>query len=118
MVATTMREVDMLVDITKPTADQAVKIEDKDNVDFVYIGFPIDADTYGENARIQLDDQLANEPNQVADWKRSKQREGMTVFETTTSLKVDEEVGMKIVADVKESLRDIKAVKINYSAQK
>ena len=43
MVATTMKEVDMQVDIVKPIADQAEKLTDKDNVDFIYIGFPKDA---------------------------------------------------------------------------
>ena len=37
MVATTMKEVEMQVKVVKPTADQAIKIEDKDNVDFIYI---------------------------------------------------------------------------------
>lgn len=115
MVATTMKEVDMQVDVTKPVADQALPIEDKDNVDFIYIGFPLDAEE-GTQPRIQLDDRLAPSANVVSDWKQSKARQGKTPFDIVTSLKVHEDVGMRIVSDVKEELRDIDAIKINYSA--
>ena len=117
MVATTMKEVDMQVDIVKPEADQALPIEDKDNVDFIYIGFPIDAEE-GTEPRIQLDDRIVTDATFVRDWKQSKTREGMTPFDIVTSLKVHEDVGMRIVADVKEELRSIDAIKINYSADK
>jgi biopolymer transport protein ExbD len=115
MVATTMKEVDMQVDVQKPEAGQAEELENKDMVDFVYIGFPIDADE-GTEPRIQLDDQLAIDYTQVGQWKLSKQREGSTAFDIVTSLKVHEDVGMRIVSNVKEELRNIDAVKINYSA--
>lgn len=115
MVATTMKEVEMQVDIKKPEATQARKIENKDNVDFIYIGFPIDAQE-GTEPRIQLDEQLAPDATVVSDWKARKVREGKTPFDIVTSLKVHEDVGMRIVAEVKEELREIDAIKINYSA--
>ncbi|MEZ4923203.1 MAG: biopolymer transporter ExbD [Crocinitomicaceae bacterium] len=115
MVATTMKEVELQVDIKKPIADQAVELEDKDNVDFIYIGFPVDQNM-GTEPRIQLDDQLAPDYNVVSDWKQTKAREGKRPFDIVTSLKVHEDVGMRIVSDVKEELRDIDAIKINYSA--
>jgi len=115
MVATTMKEVDMQVDVTKPVADQALPIENKDKVDFIYIGFPLDADE-GTQPRIQLDDRLAPDATVVSDWKLSKARQGMGPLDIVTSLKVHEDVGMRVVSDVKEELRDIDAIKINYSA--
>ena len=115
MVATTMKEVDMQVDIKKPIADQAIKLEDKDNVDFIYIGFPMD-DSKGSEPRIQLDDALVSDYTVVSAWKQIKAREGKTPFDIVTSLKVHEDVGMRIVSDVKEQLRSIDAIKINYSA--
>lgn len=115
MVATTMKEVDLQVDVEKPVADQAVELEDKDNVDFIYIGFPLDK-SMGTEPRIQLDDQLVSDYTVVSDWKRIKAREGKTPFDIVTSLKVHQDVGMRIVSDVKEELRDIDAIKINYSA--
>lgn len=89
-------------------------IEDKDNVDFIYIGFPLDAEE-GTEPRIQLDDRLAP-TDKVDDWKISKTRRSLTPFDIVTSLKVHEDVGMRIVSDVKEELRGIDAIKINYSA--
>lgn len=115
MVATTMKEVELQVDVKKPVADQAVELEDKDNVDFIYIGFPIDQ-AMGTEPRIQLDDQLVPDYNVVSEWKQIKAREGKRPFDIVTSLKVHEDVGMRIVSDVKEELRDIDAIKINYSA--
>lgn len=117
MVATTMKEVDLQVEVKKPGASEAVELENKDMVDFIYVGFPTDADE-GTQPRIQLDDQLAIDYTQVAPWKLSKAREGKTVFDIVTSLKVHEDVGMRIVSNIKETLREIDAVKINYSADK
>ncbi|MDG1915732.1 MAG: biopolymer transporter ExbD [Crocinitomix sp.] len=117
MVATTMKEVDLKVDVKKPEATQAVPIENKDDVDFIYIGFPIDANV-GTEPRIQLDDHLAPNAQAVADWKLEKVREGGTVIDIVTSLKVHADVGMRLVSDVKEELRNINAIKINYSADK
>ncbi|MDG1915731.1 MAG: biopolymer transporter ExbD [Crocinitomix sp.] len=117
MVATTMKEVDMQVEVVKPEASQAVPIENKDDVDFIYIGFPIDA-AVGTEPRIQLDDRLAPNTRAVGEWKLLKVREGKTVVKIVTSLKVHEDVGMRLVSDVKEELRDINAIKINYSADK
>lgn len=117
MVATTMKEVDMQVEVKKPGASQAEELENKDMVDFVYVGFPMNS-SEGTEPRIQLDDQLALDYSQVGPWKLSKAREGRTVFDIVTSLKVHEDVGMRIVSDIKETLRNIDAVKINYSADK
>lgn len=117
MVATTMKEVEMQVDIKKPGASQAEEIEDKDMVDFIYVGFPLDAQE-GTEPRIQLDDQLALDYTQVRQWKMSKAREGKTVFDIVTSLKVHKDVGMRIISNIKDELREIDAVKINYSADK
>ncbi|UKN00687.1 biopolymer transporter ExbD [Paracrocinitomix mangrovi] len=117
MVATTMKEVEYQVEIKKPKATQAEELEDKDNVDFIYIGFPLDKEM-GSEPRIQLDDQLISDVNVVSDWKQGKTREGKRPFDIVTSLKVHKDVGMRIVSDVKEELTSINAIKINYSADK
>jgi hypothetical protein len=116
MVATTMKEVDMQVDVKKPGATQAEKIEDKDNVDFIYVGYPL-RESEGTEPRIQLDDQLALNVSQVGPWKLSKTRDGKAIYEIVTSLKVHEDVGMLIVSAIKEELRNYDAIKINYSAE-
>ena len=47
MVATRMKESKMQVEILKPKAEMSVELEDKDNVDFLYIGFPIEVEKEG-----------------------------------------------------------------------
>ena len=63
-----------------------------------------------------MNDQLASDASKVGPWKQAQAREGKRPFDIVTSLKVHEEVGMRIVSDVKEQLREIDAIKINYSA--
>ncbi len=58
------------------------------------------------------------EPDRPFDPDCQKCPEDMAPFDVVTSLKVDKDVGMKIVSNVKEVLRDIHANKINYSADK
>ncbi|MCG8573426.1 MAG: biopolymer transporter ExbD [Flavobacteriales bacterium] len=117
MVATTMKEVNLQVDIEKPTADQAVALEDKDNIDFLYIGFPTNAE-HGTEPRIQLDDMLINDYHAIQEWKRSSIPQGRSILEVPTSFKVHKDVGMRTVSLAKEELREIDALKIIYSADK
>src|SRR5210317_1002907 len=62
MVATTMREVDMNVSITPPSAKEVTKLEKKDLVSNIYVGVPLRKfqKTYGTLPRIQLNDQFAD----------------------------------------------------------
>lgn len=116
MVATRMKENSLQVEIIRPSAEMAEELEDKDKVDFVYIGFPVNKEAEGTEPRVQLDDQLISDVNAIINWKKSKSREGLTPFDIPTSLKVHKNVNMLIVSDVKEKLRDVDAIKINYSA--
>lgn len=114
MVATTMKEVDLRVEIEKPIADQAIEIKDKDNINFIYIGYPVNRNV-GSEPRIQLGDQLA-EYTEVPAYIQTSCGPNQSAFDRTTSLKVHTTVGMKLVSQVKEELREIDAIKINYSA--
>ena len=115
MVATRMKESKMQVEIIKPKAEMAVELEDKDNVDFLYIGFPIEVEKEGTEPRVQLDDQLINDIQAIRPWKRAAATDGKTPFDVPTSLKVHQDVNMLIVSNVKEILRDVDALKIVYS---
>jgi biopolymer transport protein ExbD len=121
MVATTMREVTLLVTVKAPDASEVQKLEDKSLVSFIYIGPPVKhlQSKMGSEPRIQLNDAFA-EVSQIKDYvvqsslniaeeKRKKQ---------IMSLKVDETTKMGIVNDVKMELREANALKINYSTKK
>ena len=67
MVTTVMREVDYLVLLSPPTADQVQKLEDKSLVNYIYIGKPINSAVFGTVSRIQLNDAFA-EPEEIRDF--------------------------------------------------
>jgi len=117
MVTTVMREQDLLVDIVKPEASELQRLEKKSLVDYINIGKPYDT-RLGTEPVIQLDDALAPVTD-IQDWIEAN-REERAEFERpkiVTSLKVDEEVKMKIVTDVKQELRHAQSLKINYSSR-
>ncbi len=116
MVTTVMREVDLKVELTVPTADQVKKLEDKALVSYIYIGEPMKEKVYGTLPRIQLNDAFA-EPVEIRDFVAAK-REQLNESDKAkmvVSLKIDEEVEMGVVTDVKQELRKASALKINYS---
>lgn len=119
MVTTTMREVTLKVRNKMPEATEVQKLEKKALVSFIYIGPPTQSRLYGTESRIQLNDSFRT----VADIAEFIYMEREARVEAdrpllTTSLKVDKEVKMGVVTDVKQELRKVGAFKINYSTRK
>lgn len=121
MVSTTMKEVTLNVNITKPEASEIKKLEKKSLVSYIYVGEPKKsfAKVLGTEPRIQLNDQFAT-VDDIGDYietERGKRNEKEVPL-MTTSLKVDENTKMGIVTDIKQQLRRVSALKINYSTRK
>lgn len=118
MVVTVMREDDPKVQVVKPVATETEKLENKSLVDYINIGQPTDK-RYGTEPKIQLDDAFA-EVSDIPAWiEDNKERRSEVERQLiTTSLKVDQDVQMGIVTDVKQELRETNALKINYSVNK
>jgi len=121
MVGTVMRETELKVDVAVPEATQIKKLERKNLVSYIYVGEPKNTyrNIYGTEPRIQLNDQFAK----VEDLQQyiTSEREARDENERplmTTSLKVDQNVKMGIVTDIKQELRKNSALKINYSSKK
>jgi len=117
MVTTVMRETELLVKVSSPTAKEVQKLEKKSLVSFIYVGEPIQS-KLGSNTRIQLNDAYASVdaiPEFIA--KEREARDEADRKFLTTSLKVDKETKMGIVTDIKQKLRRVGAFKINYSVQ-
>lgn len=116
MVATVMRDQEMKVKVSLPTADQVEKLKDKSLVSYILIGPPLDTASYGSEPLIQLNDQYA-ELVDIAPFIELKREETIEVKRKAliTALKVDEDTKMGIVTDVKQELRHIQAFKINYN---
>lgn len=118
MVTTVMRETERKVEIEKPSASEITKLEKKALVDYIYVGPPKN-ERYGTTPRIQLDDSFATlediQPFVEKNRKKRKEAERPLI---TTSLKVDKDTEMGIVTDIKQELRDAKALKLNYSTNR
>ena len=117
MVTTVLREVELLVKNSLPQASQIQKLEKKSLVSYIYVGEPKEVKKYGEAPRIQLNDVLAD-PGEIGSFviaERTKLDEAER-DQLTMSLKVDRDVKMGIVTDVREELRKVNALKVNYSS--
>ena len=121
MSTTTMREVTLNVKITLPQATELSKLEKKSLVSYIYVGSPQPQfqKMFGTEPRIQLNDQFAD-VSDITDFITSERqaRNEAEVPQMITSLKVDEYTKMGIVTDIKQELRKISALHINYSSRK
>ncbi|MDP2159757.1 ExbD/TolR family protein [Flavobacterium sp. UBA6135] len=121
MVATVMRDNDLLLQNVLPKADQVTKLEKKDRVMFIYAGKPHERyqSRFGSGDKIQLNDRLSEVSdirNFVLAERASRNPELEKVL--TTALKVDKDTKMGIIGDVKQELRKIEQYKVNYTTQK
>jgi len=126
MVSTVMRETQLQVRVSVPNATEVKKIEKKSLVSYIYIGKPVTRliELYGTEPMIQLNDKLINEegiPTEpVKDFvlfEREKIDE-VDRNKMTISLRIDKDINMGKVSDVKQALRYANALKINYSAKR
>ncbi|UOB19035.1 ExbD/TolR family protein [Abyssalbus ytuae] len=120
MTVTVMRENTLLVKNALPIANQVQKLDKKDRVIYIYAGKPMQqyVKAYGGEAKIQLNDKFANisdvAPYVLAEIQ-SKREELRDLV--TTALKVDGETNMGLVSDIKQELRKVNALKINYTTR-
>lgn len=121
MVTTVLRQTDLKVKVVVPQATEIQKLEKKSLVSYIYIGSPSDnyKAKFGTAPRVQLNDAFAT-PKQVPEFiekERAARSEAEVPF-LTTSIKADREAKMGIVTDVKQELRKVNALKLNYSSSK
>lgn len=119
MVATVMRDSTALVQTNVPKGTELIKIKQKSWVSTVFIGPPIEdlQSKFGTAPRIQFNDELGD-VSQVIEFvenERLKKDERIKPY-MTFALKVDKDVKMGIVTDVKQELRKASAFKIMYNA--
>lgn len=121
MVATVMRENTLMVKNTLPYADQVEKLDKKDLVMYIYAGEPSQGyqGKYGTESRIQLNDKFADVKDIAAfvAAERASKREELVPF-LITALKVDKDANMGLIGDIKQELRKVNALKINYTTKR
>ena len=121
MVTTVMRETSLKVINVTPKATEVDKLERKSLVSYIYIGKPIKAlqGAFGTAPRIQLNDAFKTVSDIALFVEMEKdERDQAERNMVTWSLKVDENTKMGIVTEVKQELREVNALKINYSTKK
>lgn len=119
MVITTMRESTLFVTVKPPMASEIQKMEKKSLVSNIYIGPPQQQliRQYGSEPRIQLNDQIVDDVTAIREFieqERAARAEADRPF-MTTSIKADKDAKMGIITDVKSQLRNVGALRINYS---
>ncbi len=121
MVATVMREDELMIQNRLPQANQVEKLEDKSKLVSIYIGQPSSTyqKTFGTSEVVQLGDKISSvkDVRTFIDTKRNAMPENIQ-DEMVVSLKVDSDSKVGILTDVKQELRDAMALKVNYTVAK
>ncbi len=118
MTVTVMKNSDVKVENVLPNASEIKKLEKKDRVITIYVGAPTREfqKVFGTESKIQLNDKFAD-ASDVGDYilmeRAKKPQELQNVL--TTSLKVDKNANMGLIADIKQELRKVNALKVNYT---
>lgn len=118
MTVTTISNNTMLVENELPMASAVNQLDKKDRVIEIYVGSPKDdlAKRLGTEPRIQLNDKIA-EVSDVGPYilgELSKKPEAIRNL-VTVSLKVDKDVKVGVVSDIKKQLQEVNALKVNYT---
>ncbi|PIF00888.1 MAG: biopolymer transporter ExbD [Maribacter sp.] len=118
MTVTVMKDSSLKVENILPNANEVKKLEKKDRVIYIYVGKPTKEfqKVFGTEPKIQLNDKFAD-PSEVGDYilaeRAKKSQELQNVL--TTALKVDKHANMGLISDIKQELRKVNALKVNYT---
>lgn len=121
MTTTSMKETELRVKFSLPSATEIQKIEKKSLVSYIYVGQPTEnlQSKFGTAPRIQLNDSYRT-PQDILDFIASERdklnesdRSNMTV-----AIKADKYTRMGIITDIKQELRKANALKVTYVASK
>jgi len=118
MVSSTIKNTSIKVNIRSPFATELKKLEKKSLVLFVYVGKPKDVEKYGTAPRIQINDAFVSidKVGEVLARERENKPENDKP-KMSVSIKADINVEMGIITDIKQELRKVSLLKVNYSAQ-
>lgn len=122
MLATNMRDEPLKVKFTLPHAAEPEKLEQTSLVTSIYVGKPAE----GSRSRLGIDSPLIQlndtyvELSEIPDYIASEQA-SLTPADRprmVVSLKIDRDIKMGTVADIKEALSKMNALNISYAASK
>ncbi|MEM6317187.1 MAG: biopolymer transporter ExbD [Bacteroidota bacterium] len=120
MVTTVLRDAELKVAVSVPQATELTKLEQKSLVHYLYVGRPTQKyqSLYGTRPTLQLGDKISG----IEDIPIFIEKHKIKVSESqhgriTSSLRVDGDVTMGIVQDIKTKLRKSNQLRVNYSAK-
>jgi biopolymer transport protein ExbD len=118
MATTSMRKATVIVRSKVPIASEVKKLENKALVSYINIGAPLSS-MLGTATRVQLNDKFSDidEIQEFIASERERRSEADQKM-MTTALRIDENVRMGTVTDVKQTLRKCGALKIAYMSNK
>ncbi|MFK5880064.1 MAG: biopolymer transporter ExbD [Flavobacteriaceae bacterium] len=118
MVATTMRETDVLVENQLPSATEVKKLEEKRLVMTIYVGSAKNIEEHGAGDKIQLNDKIATikDVRNFIYMSRKKVPEDEQSY-MTTLIKGDRESSVGTINDIKKELREVNALKVTYATR-
>jgi biopolymer transport protein ExbD len=119
MIVTNMRSVPVMTQFELPTATELQKLKEKSLLVYIMVGKPQGYSTENETIRIQLNSDfvlLEEIPDHLLDLKKkipAEEQEKMIAV-----LKIDKEIPMGLVNDIKQNLREANILMIHYSVEK
>ncbi len=116
MIVTHMRSVPVMVRHQVPAGTELTKLGSKPVVTYIYIGKPLGGDADSEPV-VQLNDRIVDVT--MIDDYMSELLKRLSKEETermVVSLKVDKDIEMGLVSDVKQALRRADVTRVHYSA--
>jgi biopolymer transport protein ExbD len=121
MIVTNIREEDPKMKLQLPDATEVQKLEQKNLILFIYVGLPdsLMMKKTGNHPLIQINNEFVS----ITDISSyiDKKRAGLSPEERgnlVASLKIDKDIRMGLVTDIKQILRESNVVTINYVAGK
>ena len=115
MAATTMREVDPLVKVQMPQANEITEL-DKKNLVNIWMGKPMNAKAGEDALKIQLNDKT-QEVEDIRNFiSATTATKGVGPKDVVVNLRVDKEATVGKLTAVKQELRKAEALSISYAA--
>jgi biopolymer transport protein ExbD len=121
MTVTSLKDIEYKVVIRNPKLTEVKKLENKSLAAYIYVGQPIQKfqSKYGKEPVIQIQDAFAEVKDIgpfINAFRESLDAENRAKM--TTALKVDKSCNMGIVTDIKQELRNVRALNITYISDK
>lgn len=120
VVVSSMKQSDLKIVLTKPSAKEVIQLDKNEAIDYINAGIPKNT-AFGSTVRLQLDDQVVPNFLKIRDFIEDARtgRSQLANDKATVSIKADkDEVDMDVIDKIENELREVEALRINYSTRK